>query len=251
MWLLLNTCILHADPPNVSVSPALIIVNRSSLPSVSFSCVVTGIPLPLVTWIQGRTNTNLTNDITTEIQQTTTGNTVVSVLTIPSPREPDESNYTCSGANNVTNLLNTPEQATAELYVQGNLLMIVWKPVLIVDFTDPATIETNPQDVTSPAGTNVVRLFCRVQGIPIPSISWFKNGQLLTSTSHIFIILSDVFYIPNSEEPEFAIRSSTLLIQNLELGDDANYTCRAENMGSLGTVFTVESNQAHLSVECK
>ena len=46
---------------------------------------------------------------------------VTSLLIINNPRDPDESNYTCSAFNGVENSLNTPEQATADLFVQGML----------------------------------------------------------------------------------------------------------------------------------
>ena len=108
---------MFTDPPIITVTPKLIIVNTSSEPSISFTCEVFGIPIPLVTWTKQRSNTN--NGM---VQQTATGNNITSILMINIPRDPDESNYTCSGANNVTNVINTPEQETVELYVQGMLI---------------------------------------------------------------------------------------------------------------------------------
>ena len=56
----------------------------------------------------------------TQIGSTSTVNSATSVLTLYDPDDVDESNYTCTGVNNVTNVLNTPEYDTGELYVQGN-----------------------------------------------------------------------------------------------------------------------------------
>lgn len=39
--------------------------------------------------------------------------------------DPDESNYTCQAINNVVNVLETPEEVTGELYVQGKLTNII------------------------------------------------------------------------------------------------------------------------------
>lgn len=97
----------------------------------------------------------------------------------------------------------------------------------------------------------MVDLFCRVRGIPAPTITWLKNGQPLSATSHISISTTPPIFVPSEEEAEFAIRSSTLLIQELVLGDDATYVCRAENTGAPGNTFTVDSDPANISVECK
>ena len=72
------------------------------------------------------TNTALGQDGRTLIQQTTVGNVITSVLTITSPMDPDESNYTCSASNNIQNVLGTPEQVTGTLYVQGNLTLTLF-----------------------------------------------------------------------------------------------------------------------------
>lgn len=109
MYVLLHT----ADPPNVTATPLVIVVNSSSA-TVTFTCETFGIPLPNITWIKERGNTNVG-----VVQQTVTGNMVTSTLFISDPRDTDESNYTCSADNGVTNVLSTPENATVQLYVQG------------------------------------------------------------------------------------------------------------------------------------
>lgn len=118
-------CII-ADPPNVTVTPERIIVNTSSVSSVSFTCEVFNIPLSTIVWTKEATNTTLVEDGKVTIQQTTTSNLTTSVLTITNPMNPDESNYTCSATNNIQNVLDTPEQATGELYVQGIYLITAY-----------------------------------------------------------------------------------------------------------------------------
>ena len=111
-----------ADPPNVTLtSSEVIIINSSSVTSVSFSCQVISIPQSTITWIQESKDTTLRQDGKILIQQSTIGNLTTSQLTITAPiMDPDESNYTCSASNNVQNVLGTPERVTGTLYVQGN-----------------------------------------------------------------------------------------------------------------------------------
>lgn len=116
---------LHSiDPPNVTVSPASTIINRSSELSVELTCEAFGIPPPTLTWSVDKTGQTLTTDTNgVEIDTTDNGDgTTTSVLTISEPRDPDESNYTCSAVNGVTNVLGTAESGTAELFVQGLLV---------------------------------------------------------------------------------------------------------------------------------
>ena len=118
---------INAVPPNVTfTSPEVIIVNSSTVPLVQFTCQVFSIPPSSVSWTKESTNTALGQDGRTLIQQTTIGNVTTSILTITSPMDPDESNYTCSASNNVQNVLGTPEQVTGTLYVQGNLTLTLF-----------------------------------------------------------------------------------------------------------------------------
>ena len=122
---------IATDPPNATLTPELIIINSTSIPSVSFTCEVFSIPLSTIVWTKGSTNTVLRQDGKITIQQSATGNLTTSVLTLSSPMDPDESNYTCSATNNVQNVLDTPEQATGTLYVQGSIIIIIWESYML------------------------------------------------------------------------------------------------------------------------
>ena len=100
-------------------------------------------------------------------------------------------------------------------------------------------------------GTSVVNLFCSVRGLPIPSITWLKNGQPVVTDSRVRVTINPPGFIPNEEDAEFGLISSTLLIQDLVLGDAGSYVCQAENTGALNTNFIVNSNQANITVDCK
>ena len=99
--------------------------------SVSFVCESFGVPAPQLLWY----NTSSPDMSSAALQQqlgvlnigsgsrshfsgfpiTTSTLTIVRVL------EHDGTNYTCVAVNNVTNLLDTPENATSSLTVQGVL----------------------------------------------------------------------------------------------------------------------------------
>lgn len=70
-------------------------------------------------WTNERTMEVLQSNNDYDIQQSETENTTTTILVIHNPRDPDESNYTCSGVNNVTNVVNSPEQSAGQLFVEG------------------------------------------------------------------------------------------------------------------------------------
>lgn len=113
----LMKCPMYTDPPNVTATPLVAIVNSSSTP-FTFTCQAFGIPPPTITWTKGRANGNNGVD-----QQTVTGSVTTSTLTFDDPSDLDESNYTCSASNGITNVLSTPEQVTVIFYVQGTCLL--------------------------------------------------------------------------------------------------------------------------------
>ena len=104
----------------MTVTPERTIVNRSSVPQVSLTCEAFGIPPPQLTWRIDKTGEILTDASSIEIDITSNDiNVTTSVLTFYDPRNPDESNYTCSAANDVVNVLGTAENDTGELFIQG------------------------------------------------------------------------------------------------------------------------------------
>ena len=83
------------------------------------TCESFGIPPPILTWVKDSTNEILVSESFIQIEEDSTADSSTSILQIYEPADPDESNYTCIAVNNITNVLDTPEQDTAVLYVQG------------------------------------------------------------------------------------------------------------------------------------
>ena len=94
---------------------------------VSFICTVFAIPTPIIHWINDKSS-YLPLSVDSNLNVTITNSTkdhpsrfpfYISNLTISSVTKQHEGNYTCLAINNVTNLINTHENQTASLTVQG------------------------------------------------------------------------------------------------------------------------------------
>lgn len=94
---------------------------------VSFICTVFAIPTPIIHWINDKSS-YLPLSVDSNLNVTITNSTkdhpsrfplYISNLTISSATKQHEGNYTCLAINNVTNLINTHENQTASLTVQG------------------------------------------------------------------------------------------------------------------------------------
>ena len=79
------------------------------------------LPRPEITWTDERDDSIITpiDDIITIEEEMIAINTFTSVLTFQNIVKVNESNYTCTANNNVTNAINVTEQATSSLTVQG------------------------------------------------------------------------------------------------------------------------------------
>ena len=110
-----------SDPPNVTtLEPREIIINQTQ--PANFTCQAYGIPTPSISWINvssGLIVTPVTGLI--DIMETLLPPaTLQSVLVFRNGLKTDESVYTCIGINNITNIIQSPEQDNITLLVQGN-----------------------------------------------------------------------------------------------------------------------------------
>ncbi|KAG8436526.1 hypothetical protein GDO86_007581 [Hymenochirus boettgeri] len=79
-------------------------------------------------------------------------------------------------------------------------------------FVPPSVMGSDTENVTV-VETNFISLTCGVTGFPPPAIIWFKNGNVLSSNSHLFI----------------APGGRTLQIAQTKLSDSGEYSCTAAN----------------------
>ena len=117
--------------------------------------------------------------------------------------------------------------------------------IYLLSYTVPVEIENNPVNTTHYAGGNI-SLSCNASGIPLPTFKWFKNGVLLNATNRV-----SFFDMIHFESAIDSLVESTIVLTNLILSDDDDYHCEASNPGAHDTVFIVNSNTAHLTIQCK
>ena len=111
---------LISDPPNTTLTPDSITTNETY--NVTYYCETFGIPKPNITWVNASSEAEVAGDIdiTPGSKDHFSGFPITtSTLTIFNAKKEDETNYTCVAINNVLNLLDTPENVTASLIVQG------------------------------------------------------------------------------------------------------------------------------------
>ena len=86
---------------------------------------------------------------------------------------------------------------------------------------------------------------CTASGLPLPTVQWFKNGEVLNLTDRIFTV--EV----NESNSTNGIVMSTLVFSSLELSDNASYHCGANNTGAPGNVFIVNSTSSFIFITRK
>lgn len=109
-----------SDPPSVTASDSVIVVNQTD--PASFSCLAYGIPAPSLTWFSSIDPSRTIQNEAGVLSISFTSNLTVNMSTLAiseAYRSEHEANYTCIAENGVPNFISTPESATVELIVQG------------------------------------------------------------------------------------------------------------------------------------
>ncbi|XP_042370765.1 hemicentin-1 [Plectropomus leopardus] len=153
--------------------------------STSLLCDVIGSPTPVITWYKDGTPVVASNSI----QILDMGKT----LRLLKAATADAGSYSCKAIN-----------------IAGSTEKDFFLDVLV-----PPTIEgsDSPQDVSTIVKQEII-LECKVQGVPFPTIQWYKDRKL--------VFLGD----PNLEITD---RGQILRIKSARLGDKARYQCSVVN----------------------
>ena len=89
---------------------------------------------------------------------------------------------------------------------------------------------------------------CRAIGYPLPTIDWYKDGDLITASWTDFRITTRTELQGLAEVVETSV--STLEISNVSPGDAGMYTCRATNTFSTDTLGVAYSLTVRPATSC-
>ncbi|MCJ8749980.1 hypothetical protein PDJAM_G00193750 [Pangasius djambal] len=177
---------------NVHVPPSIVGVNEENATVVvnnfvSLSCEATGFPPPTLSWlkdrkpVQGNSNALIMPG----------GRT----LQILKAKMSDGGKYSCVA-------INAAGEAHKIIY------LTVFVPPSIRDSSGDSPV------VISVRVGNSVTLECQSNAIPPPTITWYKNGRLVTETTNLRILAD----------------GQTLEIKGTEVSDTGLYVCKASNI---------------------
>ena len=117
-----------SDPPLVSVMPNSIVANQTDV--INVVCEMFGIPTPELTWtfssgLSPSPPEELSNGTFISIVTIVDGYNLTSYFTINSARHTDTGVYTCSGDNGILNRIDSPEEDSFELLIQGGRAYLI------------------------------------------------------------------------------------------------------------------------------
>ena len=105
---------------------------------------------------------------------------------------------------------------------------------------DPPEFVLKPVSVTRGVAGGNVSLYCSVMANPLPPVvSWLTgNGINVTNSSTSDLVIPKII-------------NSTLVLENLKLTDEQNYTCYVEQVIPSNNNRTIIETQTQLLIACK
>uniref|UniRef100_A0A1I7ZQQ0 Down syndrome cell adhesion molecule-like protein Dscam2 n=1 Tax=Steinernema glaseri TaxID=37863 RepID=A0A1I7ZQQ0_9BILA len=173
-----DTRMAVSEPPRFVIEPQSRVVVEGQ--AVILECVANGWPKTNVKWLKDSSTVELGSD---RIRKA--GSSSLLILNV---NLSDSGVYTCRASNGEESV-----DSSATLFVKQ-------APVISVKPVDEVSQETND-----------VEMQCEAKGVPAPIVSWYKNGEMLTSSEY------------------FVIQNNRLNILGLVRDDQGVYECIAEN----------------------
>ncbi|NXE93182.1 HMCN1 protein, partial [Menura novaehollandiae] len=175
--ILVPPSVIGADTPG----EVAVILNQA----ITLECRAKGFPVPDIHWFKDGKPLFL-GDPNVELQDRD------QVLHIKSARRADKGRYQCSATN------------TAGKQV---------KEVKLIVHVPPSIKGGNMTTEVSALLNNLISLECEARGVPVPSITWYKDGQRVIS----------------SPQAVYVDRGQLLQIPRAQRSDSAEYTCRVSS----------------------
>uniref|UniRef100_UPI0037E9B6AB hemicentin-1 n=1 Tax=Semicossyphus pulcher TaxID=241346 RepID=UPI0037E9B6AB len=184
-------------PPTIEGSSSSQDVSAIVKQEISLECKVQGVPFPTVQWYKDRKLVFLGDP---NLEVTNRGQ----VLKIKSARLGDKARYQCS-------VMNTAGKQTKDF----NLSVYVPPSIKGGNIT---------ADVTALLDT-VVSLECEARGVPLPTITWYRNGEAILS----------------NRQAKYVDRGHYLKIPRVQASDTGQYTCKVTSVaGSTEKSFELD-----------
>lgn len=159
---------------------------------VTLSCIVGGVPTPEITW--KKNNKPFTSE-------TIVYENRVAKYTIEETSETSEATYTCVAKNEV---------GTAETSCK---VVVQDKPTIVVDESlISQRLRTSAQ----------WKIDAKISGFPKPEVSWYKNGEKITSSTKYSITYEE--------------NTSIITINAVERSDSGKYVVEAKNNAGVASV---------------
>ncbi|XP_011246353.1 hemicentin-1 isoform X3 [Mus musculus] len=173
-------------PPSIlgasSPSEVSVVLNHN----VTLQCPGTGVPFPAIHWFKDGKPLFLGDP---NIELSDRGQS----LHLRNARRSDKGRYQCTVSN------AAGKQA---------------KDIKLTVYVPPSIKGGNITTEISALLNSIVKLECETRGLPVPAITWYKDGQVVTSSSQ-------ALYIDKGQ---------LLHIQRAQVSDSATYTCHAANV---------------------
>ncbi|XP_064928861.1 hemicentin-1 isoform X2 [Columba livia] len=187
--ILVPPSIMGADTPGEMA----VILNQE----ISLECRATGFPFPDIHWFKDGKPLFL-GDPNVELLDKD------QVLHIKSARRVDKGRYQCSATN-----------AAGKQVKEVKLIIHVPPTIKGGNMTTEVSVLLN----------NLINLECETKGIPVPTITWYKEGRPIISSPHAL----------------YVDRGQFLQIPRAQVSDSAKYTCRVTNAaGAAEKIYDVD-----------
>ena len=215
------------------------ITDTSSIDNSSFLCSGYGWPLPIIDWylVNNTGSILLTNSDKYSINTMTnvTNNTYISSqLSITDITVTDGGIYTC-------NISNTRGYITAlaRLTVYGKCCNISFYIIVSLIVLPDAVSLAHTYTVNE---NSLVSFQCSATGVPAPSITWYRNGAMLSNETDTRILILSTSGQLSSDIYKVTVN---LTLSNVKRNDSDYYSCTATN------VVGNDTDKFKLTVNCK
>ncbi|XP_035222665.1 hemicentin-1-like isoform X3 [Stegodyphus dumicola] len=182
--------------------------------SITLECVALGHPQPTLAWFKNglplleHYNATFLSSGKLKIFDASTYDTSVYSCLAQNEAGMDERSYNLTVY--IPPLINVSSHGLHKVTLQ-NTEITLGCPATVPPVIEEASIYGLPDPVVNQS----VRIYCDVQGLPFPKISWYKNGALIDQNHKRFSSSGGGRYLD---------------ILNIQISDSGTYTCQAENI---------------------